>query len=237
MGATSFRFKKFEIAQDLTAMKVGTDGVLLGAWARVLGSEQNILDIGTGTGLIALMMAQRSVAQNIVAVEIDEQSARQAAENMRGSQWSSRLSLVESAIQDYQSPQRFDLILSNPPYFIDSLLSKGESRTKARHTTELSFEDLAESIVRLLAPQGRFAVILPTAESQRFDAIIEGTLHLVRRCSVEGKIGGNVKRIMSEYSLTLATPTIEEKIAIRDTPPSDYTPEYRALTADFYLKF
>ncbi|MFI3292066.1 MAG: methyltransferase [Rikenellaceae bacterium] len=234
---STFRFKQFEVAQDRTAMKVGTDGVLLGAWAKITGTEQNILDIGTGTGLIALMMAQRSSAQNIIGVEIDPLSAQQASENMASSPWSSRLSVEQTPIQNFTPAQKFDLIVSNPPYFVDSLLAKGESRTIARHTTELSFEDLVKSVTRLLSIEGRFALILPTAEAQLFDNVAEGVLYPTRRSFICGKRGGEIKRIMSEYSLTKPDEIIDEKIAIRDTPPNDYSLEYRAITADFYLKF
>ncbi len=270
---SDFKFKHFAIAQDRTAMKVGTDGVLLGSWVEIIGTEQNILDIGTGTGLIAIMMAQRSsapniVEPNIVGVEIDTESAQQAGENMSASPWSERLTAQLTSIQNYTPQQKFDLILSNPPYFVDSLLSKGKSRTVARHTTELSFDELLASVARLLSPDGRFAVILPTVESKIFETLArEYNLHPMRRCLVRGKVNGEVKRIMSEYSFGESLQisehqisehqiskyqtseyqiaehqiskyqTSEHQIAIRDTPPGDYSAEYKAMTADFYIKF
>ncbi len=265
---SDFKFKHFAIAQDRTAMKVGTDGVLLGSWVEIIGTEQNILDIGTGTGLIAIMRAQRSsapnigerniVEPNIVGVEIDTESAQQAGENMSASPWSERLTAQLSSIQNYTPQQKFDLILSNPPYFVDSLLSKGKSRSVARHTTELSFDELLASVARLLSPDGRFAVILPTVESKIFETLArEYNLHPMRRCLVRGKVNGEVKRIMSEYSFgesfqiseyqiskyqiskyqTSEHQIAEHQIAIRDTPPGDYSAEYKAMTADFYIKF
>ncbi|MFI3303018.1 MAG: methyltransferase [Rikenellaceae bacterium] len=233
----SFNFKYFSINQELAAMKVGTDGVLLGAWATLRGNERNILDIGTGTGLIAIMMAQRSAAQVIVGVEIDENSAKQAAQNMSASKWAERLSVAHTPIQQFSHPDKFDLILSNPPYFVNSLLAKGTSRTNARHTTELSFEDLASSAHRLLAPNGRFALILPPTETELFDKASNDKLHLSRRCYVRGKSGGVVRRVMSEYRLSKPTEISEQEIAVRATPPEEYTAEYRALTSEFYLKF
>ncbi len=218
-------------------MKVGTDGVLLGAWATLSGDERSILDIGTGTGVIAIMMAQRSTSAQIIGVEIDDNSAKQAAENMDSAKWNERLSVAHTSIQDFDPTERYDLILSNPPYFVDSLLAKGKSRTIARHTTELSFEDLCTSASRLLAPNGRFVLILPPTETELFDKCSDGILHLSKRCYVKGKEGGVVRRIMSEYRTTKTTNILEEEIAIRANAPEEYTAEYIKLTSDFYLKF
>ncbi len=234
---SSFEFKQFTIHQDRTAMKVGTDGVLLGAWASLRGDEQRILDIGTGTGLIAIMMAQRSAAAEIIGVEIDPSSAEQAAENMGESKWSERLSVVHSPIQSYADIRQFDLILTNPPYFVNSLLSKGESRTVARHTTELSFCDLIDAVVVLLSGGGHFAIILPPRETEMFEREVNGRLHLHRRCMVKGKVGGEVKRVMSEYGLYAVESVATSEIAIRDTSPNEYSSEYRDLTSEYYLKF
>ncbi len=219
-------------------MKVGTDGVLLGAWASINDRDVSILDIGTGTGLIAIMMAQRSPATTkIVGVEIDSDSAHQAAENMAASPWADQLSVINTPIQSYAPSQKFDLILSNPPYFVNSLTAKGDSRTTARHTTELSFEDLASAVERLLSNRGRFVLILPTNETQLFDQATKGMLHLSRRCYVRGKVGGSIKRIISEYTLAEVEAPSESEISIRDKGVDEYSPEYRDLTADFYLKF
>lgn len=233
----SFRFKQFEIAQERTAMKVGTDGVLLGAWARVDDKEQHILDIGTGTALIAIMMAQRCAKAQIVGVEIDENSAQQACENASRSPWAERVRIEHTAIQEYNPTCKFDVILSNPPYFVDSLHAKDESRTRARHTTSLSFADLCSAVERLLSPSGRFTLILPPTETQLFDDISKGRLHLVRRCFVRGKEGGEIRRVMSEYTPSAPTDIELSELSIRATHADEYSPEYRALTADFYLKF
>ncbi|MBQ6583784.1 MAG: methyltransferase, partial [Alistipes sp.] len=156
---SSFRFKQFKVEQDGVAMKVGTDGVLLGAWADC-SSASSILDIGTGTGVIALMLAQRSSARHIVGVDIDTAAVECAAANFAASPWAERLTAVESSVQEFGG-ERFDLIVSNPPYFVDSLHSPDGQRTVARHTTELTFETLDCSVCRLLADGGRFALILP----------------------------------------------------------------------------
>ncbi len=233
----SFRFKSFTIEQDCTAMKVGTDGVLLGAWAAMHRDVRRVLDIGTGTGLIAIMAAQRTSDATIVGVEIEPSSAEQARCNAAHSPWCQRIEIVESSIQRYISELPFDVILSNPPYFVDSLHAKSESRTTARHTVALSFEELISAVERLLSPHGHFSLVLPPHETELFDELSRGRLHLWRRCCVAGKVGGVVRRVMSEYSLSPTSSVEHDNLAIRATPPEEYTEEYRCLTADFYLKF
>ncbi len=233
-----FRFKQFAIEQDRTPMKVGTDGVLLGAWLTIDRAERHILDIGTGTGVIALMMAQRNTTALVDGVEIDDSSAEQAAENVAASPWNERVMIHRSKIQEFAPEVRYDLILSNPPYFVDSLLSPDAGRTTARHTTDLTFAELAESVRRLLTPDGRFAIILPTQESQLFDQEVNGRLYLTRRCNVISREGAPTKRIMSEYQLTPPQDQVaEESVTIESGRPPQFTEEYRELTRDFYLKF
>ncbi len=239
-----FRFKEFSIEQDRTPMKVGTDGVLLGAWVSIEEGVRHasdcipILDIGTGSGLIALMMAQRCSAALVDGVEIDEGSASQAADNVRMSSWGDRVSIHHTPLQSFRPDRKYDLIVSNPPYFVDSLLSPDKGRSVARHTTSLPFSDLIEGVVRLMSREGRFALILPTAESQLFDREARGRLSLVRRCEVVSREGGGVKRIMSEYRLGAESSSVEcEGLVIESGRPPQFTEEYRALTRDFYLKF
>ena len=140
-----FRFKQFAVRQDRCPMKVGTDGVLLGAWAEVRPGDRRMLDVGTGTGLIALMLAQRSAAR-ITAVDVDAECATQAAENFAASPWADRLDAVAVAVQRYDPVERFDLIVSNPPYYVDSLLSPDEGRNTARHAAGLPFGELAAGV-------------------------------------------------------------------------------------------
>lgn len=194
-----FRFKQFAIEQDRTPMKVGTDGVLLGAWVRVGGDERRILDIGTGTAVIALMMAQRCAEAMVDGVEIDEASAEQARENVEASPWSDRVAIHHSQVQSFTPSYNYDLIVANPPYFVDSLLSPDEGRSVARHTTELSFEELTDAVVRLLDDGGRFALILPVVESERFEGVCSDRLECVRRCEVVSREGLLPKRILAEY--------------------------------------
>ena len=229
-----FRFKQFAVEQDDVAMKVGTDGVLLGAWAACDGAKR-ILDIGTGTGVIALMLAQRNSEAKIYAVEIDETATRRARSNFDMSPWAERLDVECCAVQESNPNEKFDLIISNPPYFVDSLLPPDAKRSTARHTHDLSFEELDKAVCRLLANEGRFALILPTAEFEKYLTITQ--LHLVRRCDVYPKVGADVKRVMAEFALhETLNPTLET-ITIEQDKRGDYTDEYRTLTKDFYLKF
>ncbi len=237
-----FEFKHFTIEQDRTAMKVGTDGVLLGAWVALSGDERRILDIGTGTGLIAVMMAQRTDNESvwIDAVEIDKSSAEQAAENVSRSDWAEQIEVHRVDIQSFTPSEGYDLIITNPPYFVGSLLSPDKGRTTARHTEELTFKELVRSSVMLLNQEGRLALILPTAEAQLFDKEAIDKLQLVRRCMVFGKAGAAAKRVMSEYRLSNGAeqqPQTIEQLTIRGGDPFDFTDEYKKITSDFYLKF
>ena len=229
-----FRFKQFAVEQDDVAMKVGTDGVLLGAWASCDGAER-ILDIGTGTGVIALMLAQRNTEAKIHAVEIDSTATQRARSNFDMSPWAERLDVECCAVQAFNSAEKFDLIISNPPYFVDSLLPPDAKRSTARHTHDLTFEELDKEVCRLLADDGRFALILPTAEFEKYLSITH--LHLVRRCDVHPTTGAAVKRVMAEFAKSKIVTPANENITIEQQRRGDYTEEYRVLTKDFYLKF
>lgn len=229
---SAFRFKQFAVEQDDVAMKVGTDGVLLGAWVDVAVASR-ILDIGTGTGVIALMLAQRSGAESIVGIDIDSVATARANSNFSLSPWSTRLMACNSPVQQFDG-EKFDLIVSNPPYFTDSLLCPDSRRTLARHTTELSLIDLDDAVQRLLADAGRFALILPAEQMERYIAL--SALTVVRRCDVYSYPGGDVKRVMAELSRGAQMATETQNIAIY-TEKRDYSAEYRELTKDFYLKF
>lgn len=217
-------------------MKVGTDGVLLGAWVAVGESDRRILDIGTGTGVIALMMAQRAAGAHVTAVEIDAPSAADARDNAAASPWSGRVEVVECDIADYDTDERYDLILTNPPYFSESLLPPDRGRAAARHTDSLPFDTLAGSAVRLLASQGRFALILPTEAALRFRSIAVGRgLYPRRIAEVWSTPRSGAIRMLAEYGREpLAAPPAAERIVIDD---GGFTEQYRGLTKDFYLKF
>ncbi|WP_290540840.1 methyltransferase [Alistipes sp.] len=232
-----FCFKQFAIRQDRCPMKVGTDGVLLGAWATVRPQERRLLDIGTGTGLIALMLAQRAPEARVTGVDIDD--VGQARENADASPWGGRVTFAQCPVQEFVSPDPFDLIVSNPPFFVDSLTCPDRGRTAARHAVHLPFGDLRDAVLRLLAPEGRFAVILPTAEAERFRALCAGRLALVRRTDVCTTPRHPAKRALMEFvRADLAAAASEVSQLIVGTGEHEcYTPEYRALTRDFYLKF
>ncbi len=197
-----FRFKQFTIRQDRCPMKVGTDGVLLGAWADVPPEAERVLDIGTGTGLIALMLAQRTAVfphqVHITGVDVDD--VTEARENAAASPWGDRVMFCRCPVQEFRPAERFDVIVSNPPYFVDSLTCPDAGRTTARHAVTLSYEALCEAVVRLLAPGGRFAVILPTAEAERFCAVCRGRLVLCRRTDVRTTPRRAPKRVLMEFS-------------------------------------
>ncbi len=219
-------------------MKVGTDGVLLGAWCDIREEDKHSLDIGCGTALIALMMAQRSSLTTIDAVEIDSGSAEQATENISASKWSQRVNIHNIDILNFKSSFKYDSIVCNPPFFNDSLLSPDKGRTTARHTVSLSFEDLIKVAVELLAPTGSFSLILPTTESESFENLTRGHLHLWRKCLINSRIGDREpKRIMSEYRLTEPNEMELSELSIREAAGNSYSQEYKNFTSEFYLKF
>lgn len=232
---TPFQFKQFSVTQANTAMKVGTDGVLLGAWCSL--SNKHILDIGTGTGLIALMLTQRTRTALIDGLEIDKIASQEAQENFSNSDWSDRLTIINTAAQDYQPTKKYELIVSNPPYFIDATKAPVNKRNTARHTDNLSFTELIEAVKRLLVEDGVFALILPVNEANLFIELAnEQYLFLNRKCLVKPNPNKAPKRVLMEFSFT-QTPIIEEELTIETEKRHEYTKEYISLTKDFYLKF
>lgn len=236
MSKESFRFKQFEVFQDSCAMKVGTDGVLLGAWS---GYRGRVLDVGTGTGVIALMLAQRG-ATEVDAIEIDADAAAQAASNFAISPWSDILRVTCDTFQQYAAScdKRYDTIVSNPPYFINSLKSPQQSRLAARHTQMLPYEDLARGVVSLLKEDGEFFAIFPYEESNIFVALaaLEG-LFLNSRVEVRPVTGRAVKRVMLGMSLKKSVEVEQSTLVIASDQQRSYTDSYRELTKDFYIKF
>ncbi|MEO1514256.1 MAG: methyltransferase [Bacteroidota bacterium] len=233
----TFRFKQFTIAHDRCAMKVGTDGVLLGAWASV-GKARRILDIGTGSGVIAIMLAQRQQGADVIGVEIDEQACEQAAANMAASPFADHLQAVLSPIQAYASQEStsFDLIVSNPPFFSGGVLSIDQDRSSVRHTVKLPHGDLLRSVRGLLAQDGRFCVILPYLEGLRF---VEMAHHYNIHCSRQTEVipieGKTANRLLLEF-VKEPVESSQESLCIRNNP-EQFTEAYRSLTADFYLHF
>ena len=234
MPKDQFRFKQFTICQDRCAMKVGTDGVALGAWAPVAG-VQRILDIGTGTGLIALMLAQRSAPEcRIVALELDEAAAAQAAENVAVSPWPQKIRVAQGALQQWQD-DRYDLIVSNPPYYRHGQVLPSEARRQARHTATLSHVELLEHALRLLLPTGKLALVLPVAEGRELIALAaQMGLHLQLCQQLIPKPGKEVNRFLLLFSREIAKPTWLESIIC--TENGEYHESYRQMVAPFYLK-
>jgi tRNA1Val (adenine37-N6)-methyltransferase len=232
MSNPYFRFKQFTVRHDLCAMKVGTDGVLLGAWAGVENAEK-ILDIGTGSGLIALMLAQRSKAF-IDAIDVDENACEQAKINFENSPFYDRLTILKIPFQDFSSPYKYDLLVSNPPYFAHSLKSPDNGRNFARHNDSLTLADLFKKSVSLLNPQGKLSVILPFETLEKVNILAtENQLFLCRKTSVVSVSNQPPKRILLEYSLQ-NTDLQEHELHIEKSPKV-YSEEYIALTKDFYL--
>lgn len=219
-------------------MKVGTDGVLLGAWASLRASDERMLDIGTGTGLIALMLAQRAPQARIVGIDIGP--VAEARANADASPWGGRIELVQEAVQIFAPGERFDLIVSNPPFFDGTLPSPDAGRTEARHAVHLTFGELRDAAVRLLTPGGRFAVVLPADAAARFIGLCCGALDLLRRTDVRTVPRRPFRRTLLEFGLPHAgaVPAPEcTELAVGTGQHECYTPEYQALTRDFYLKF
>ncbi|HBL76538.1 MAG: hypothetical protein A2W90_00520 [Bacteroidetes bacterium GWF2_42_66] len=233
-----FRFKQFTISQEKSAMKVGIDGVLMGAWASA-GNPSKILDIGTGTGLIALMMAQRLPAASIDAVEIDAAACEEAQFNFGQSPWNDRLRLFQISFQQFseQSDTEYDLIVSNPPFFENSVKVKTASRKLARNSENLSLDELFAGAVKILSGNGVFAVIFPF---QRFNEMIsmasKNGLFMKRFVNIKPNPEKPFHRVMAEFSKSEGLIS-EEELIIESMKHDDYTEDYRALTRDFYLKF
>lgn len=230
-----FQFKHFAIKQNLCAMKVGTDGVLLGAWTKA--PTGNVLDIGCGSGLISLMIAQRNPNTQIDAIDVDQNAFLQTTENIANSEWKHSIKLHHTTLQNFTTDKKYQLIVSNPPFFVNATKSANNSKNIARHTDELSFNDLLHHVSKLLEKEGVFSVVLPIIEEVEFCKIASvHELFLNRICYVKPNLQKEPKRILMEFSLT-NTPVIMESVTIETEKRHHYTEEYRNLTQDFYLHF
>lgn len=235
MTSQPFRFKKFTVAYDRCTHKVGTDAVLLGSWVNTAQTD-NILDIGTGSGIIALMLGQRTGDKtSIDAIEVQPDDAEQARENVAHSPWPNKIAVHTGAAQTFFPEKRYDLIVSNPPYFSKSLLPPDSKRSVARHTGDLSFKDLLQTAVRLLSPFGRLAVILPYAEAVHFiDLAKDFALFPLRITNFRARHHKPVERVLLEFSSKQTNAVISE-ISLYDKA-DEWSDTYRALTRDFYLR-
>lgn len=236
MSNSYFQFKQFTVHHDKCAMKVGTDGVLLGAWCTP-PLQGNILDIGTGSGMIALMLGQRSTAQ-IDAIDLDEAACLQAQENVDRSPYADRITVTHQSLQKYvqQMEYKYDLIVSNPPYFIHSLKSPDDQRTTARHTDSLSLDELISNSSLLMTEQGRIALILPFEQREELLTIAaRHDLSVVREAHVIPIPDAPPKRLLVELTQGKHEASTPQSLVIEITR-HQYTPEYIRLTRDFYLK-
>ena len=241
MSNDYFRFKRFCVCQGRSAMKVGTDGVLIGAWCSVRQSTKRILDVGCGSGLIALILAQRTESKelDINAIDIDSESVAQATENFEASEWAGRLSAECVSLQDYsrRGECKFDLVVSNPPFFVDSLKAPDLARNNSRHCDTLTHEELLKYSSEMLVNGGRLAVVLPSAEAKRMTDIsavygmVPSRLCVVK--SIERK--GEIRRLVEFVKTSEWIKCQTEELCIHSD--GDYSDEYKALTKDFYLKF
>ncbi len=233
-----FQFKQFSVQQDQCAMKIGTDGVLLGAWTPIEHNPISILDIGTGTGIIALMLAQRTNAEQIDALEIDESAYEQSVDNFENSSWSDRLFCFHAGLDEFiEEPEdEYDLIVSNPPFYAEDYKTDNEQRDLARFQDALPFEDLLEAADLLLSENGIFALILPYKEESKFvDLAKEFELFPIKITRVKGTPTTEIKRSLLAFSRNKPAQILADELVI-ETARHLYTPEYIALTKDFYLK-
>lgn len=237
MANTFFQFKQFVVYHHRSSMKVGVDGVLIGAWADVSACE-TILDVGCGSGLIALMMAQRRRTARITAIDIDVDSVQQAQYNFQLSPWADRLNGACVSLQTFvvESKVKFDLIVSNPPFFNASLLSPNSSRTNARHTTTLTHRELCQSVASLLSEKGRFEMVIPTDMEREMVGIAEEFgLFLSRKCTIFPTPIRPSKRLLLSFSL-IEEEVKNSELIIETTQRGIYTDVYRDLTREFYIK-
>jgi tRNA1Val (adenine37-N6)-methyltransferase len=235
---SKFQFKQFSIEQDRCAMKIGTDGVLLGAWAPLENNPFSILDIGTGTGVIALMLAQRSHAEQIDALEIDEEAYEQSVDNFENSPWSDRLFCFHAGLDEFmEEPEdEYDLIVSNPPFYTDDFKSATEQRDLARFADAMPFEDLIEAADLLLSENGIFAAIIPFKEEENFLALATAfELYPLKITRVKGTPTTEIKRSLLAFSRIEKIDFSTDELII-ETARHIYTPEYIELTKDFYFK-
>ncbi len=233
-----FQFKQFSVQQDRCAMKVGTDSVLLGAWCPIENNPFSVLDIGAGTGILSLMIAQRSNAEQIDALEIDEEAYEQSVENFENSPWGDRLFCFHAGLDEFvdEPEDEYDLIISNPPFYSEDYKTENSQRDLARFQEAMPFEDLIEAANLLLSENGIFAVIIPYKEEEKFiDLCAEVELFPVKVTRIKGTPNTEIKRSLLAFK-RYELPVLEADELVIETSRHKYTEEYIDLTKDFYLK-
>jgi len=232
-----FKFKQFTIEQDRCAMQIGTDGVLLGAWVSLEKNPYSILDLGAGTGIISLQLAQRSFAETIDAVEIDDNAFEQCTQNFENSSWGDRLFCYHASAQEFvaEIDEKYDLIVTNPPFYSEDYITEDKSRNLARFSDSFPLEHIVACGYHLLSEDGILALILPRKDEEKFILLArEAGLFLKRICRVRGNVSSEEKRCLMEFSFS-ETETLYENLTI-EISRHQYTEDYKNLVRDFYLK-
>jgi tRNA1Val (adenine37-N6)-methyltransferase len=236
MANQYFQFKQFTIQQDRCAMKVSTDACIQGAWTPIANNVKDILDIGTGTGLLSLMLAQRVSEINIDAIELDIDAAKQAKENVAAAPWNNRIQVWQGDVTTHPFTKQYDTVICNPPFFNNSLLGDTDSRNIARHTLSLSYTDLLTVLNKVLKPEGYASILLPVAEHAEWEMLlVKNNWHIYHRLIIQPKESSVPNRVMSLCSRNKAEETIEENLVIY-AGQNEYTPEATELLKPFYLK-
>jgi len=232
-----FTFKEFEVHQDQCAMKIGTDAVLLGAWTSIQQTPFAVLDIGAGTGILSLMLAQRSTAEVVDALEIDDAAYEQCVDNFENAPWSDRLFCYHASLEEFteEIEDTYDLILSNPPFYSEDFKTESTSRDMARFQDAMPFQHLIESAASLLAKDGLFSVIIPFKEEEDFIQLASKVALFPNRIlHVKGNPTSEIKRSLIEFSFRESE--LKKETLIIETARHQYTEDYIGLTKDFYLK-
>jgi len=238
MSTSIFYFKQFSVKQEKSGLKIGTDAILLGALSELNATTELILDVGTGTGVIALMLAQKNKNNaKIIGIEINENAAQEASENFLNSKWNLNLTCLNISFQEFSKLyfKNIDLIVSNPPYFINSLKSNSLAKSVAKHNQELSFFELIEHSAQLLSPIGELHVIIPANETDKFCAIAKAKGLFVKKIYwIKSSETSTAKRVTLFFSFKLIEAS-EKTIIIRNIKNNNYSEQYKILTKDFYI--
>ncbi len=236
MSNNYFQFKRFRVEQGMCALKVTTDACILGAWAPVMPGVARVLDIGAGTGLLPLMLAQREGNIAIDAVEIDEAAAPQARSNVAASEWAERINIITADACEYRSAEKYDMVISNPPFFNNSLLSGQGSKDVARHTLSLSYSSLLQAITINLSESGYAAILLPLEESKTWEALaVKNGWYFFRKLEVKHREASAIKRVVMLMSRKFIAACQCESLTIQDDA-GNYTDTFTRLLQAYYLK-
>jgi tRNA1Val (adenine37-N6)-methyltransferase len=236
MSNQYFQFKQFRVEQDRCAMKVSTDACIQGAWTPIEAGVKSVLDIGAGTGLLSLMVAQRGRDVLIDAIELDVQAAAQANENANSSPWSDRINVLQGDVKSFSFGQQYDMVICNPPFFNNSLLGDNAERNAARHTISLSYNDLLDVLASVLPETGYASVLLPFSEYEAWAQLLkQNRWHMHRRLLVMPKADSEPNRVVSVFSKSMPETLVDERLVIY-AGKDQYTLEAADLLAPFYLK-